>query len=106
MRLSPQLRPPRAILFDWDNTLVDTWPTIVECYRDTFAALGLPPWTADEVRARAHGSLRDVFPGLWLDPAALIRGDLAHALKVLQQGLATPEHAAFIEQLQQKRPTT
>jgi Uma2 family endonuclease len=48
----------------------------------------------------------DVFPGLWLDPAALIRGELAHALKVLQQGLATPDHAAFIEQLQQKRPTT
>ncbi|WP_421998688.1 HAD family hydrolase [Reyranella sp.] len=59
------LRPPRAVLFDWDNTLVDTWPTIVECYRDTFSALGQTPWTADEVRARAHGSLRDAFPGLF-----------------------------------------
>ena len=24
------LRSPRAILFDWDNTLVDTWATIHE----------------------------------------------------------------------------
>ena len=40
------LKPPRAILFDWDNTLVDTWPTIVECYHDTFTALGQTPWTA------------------------------------------------------------
>ncbi|MFO1080806.1 MAG: HAD family hydrolase [Reyranellaceae bacterium] len=56
---------PKAILFDWDNTLVDTWPTIIECYRATFAALGVPPWTADEVRSRAHGSLREVFPGLF-----------------------------------------
>jgi phosphoglycolate phosphatase len=59
------LSRPRAILFDWDNTLVNTWPTIVECYRDTFTALGLPPWTEAEVKARAHGSLRDVFPTLF-----------------------------------------
>ncbi|HZP97992.1 MAG TPA: HAD hydrolase-like protein [Reyranella sp.] len=69
MTLSARLKAPRAVLFDWDNTLVNTWPTIIECYRDTFAALGLPPWTADEVRARAHGSLRDVFPGLFGDRA-------------------------------------
>ena len=60
-------KPPRAMLFDWDNTLVDTWPTIVECYHDTFTALGQTPWTADEVRDRAHGSLRDVFPSLFGD---------------------------------------
>lgn len=65
MNSSALLRQPRAILFDWDNTLVDTWPTIVECYRDTFTALGHVPWTADEVRARTHGSLRDVFPTLF-----------------------------------------
>ena len=65
MKLPAGLEPPRAVLFDWDNTLVNTWPTIVECYRDTFVALGLPPWTADEVRSRAHGSLRDHFPRLF-----------------------------------------
>jgi phosphoglycolate phosphatase len=56
---------PRAILFDWDNTLVNTWPTITECYSDTFTALGLAPWTTEEVQARAHGSLRDHFPKLF-----------------------------------------
>jgi len=56
---------PRAILFDWDNTLVNTWPTITECYRNTFTALGLAPWTTEEVQARAHGSLRDHFPKLF-----------------------------------------
>jgi Uma2 family endonuclease len=43
----------------------------------------------------------EVFPGLWLDPEALMRGDLALVLQVLQQGLASPEHAAFVSQLQQ-----
>jgi hypothetical protein len=44
----------------------------------------------------------EVFPGLWLDPAALVRGDLASVLQTLQQGLASPEHAAFVARLQQK----
>jgi len=42
----------------------------------------------------------EVFPGLWLDPAALARSDLAAVLQVLQQGLASPEHAAFVARLQ------
>lgn len=41
-----------------------------------------------------------VFPGLWLDPAALSRGDLATVLAVVQQGLASPEHAALAARLQ------
>jgi Uma2 family endonuclease len=36
-----------------------------------------------------------VFPGLWLDGSALLSGDMRRVLAVLQQGLATPEHAAF-----------
>jgi Uma2 family endonuclease len=44
----------------------------------------------------------EVFPGLWLDPAALLRGDLVSVLQTLQQGVASPEHAAFVAHLQQK----
>jgi hypothetical protein len=48
----------------------------------------------------AEGVLRStVFPGLWLDAAALVRGDLATVLAVLQRGLASPEHAAFVARL-------
>ena len=48
----------------------------------------------------AQGLLRsEVFPGLWLDPAALVRGDLATILAIVQQGLASPEHAAFVTRL-------
>lgn len=41
----------------------------------------------------------EVFPGLWLDPAALLRRDGARMREVLQQGLAAPEHAAFVARL-------
>ena len=38
-------------------------------------------------------------PGLWLDGPALFRGDGLTARKTLDAGLATPEHAVFIERL-------
>ena len=39
------------------------------------------------------------FPGLWLDPAALSRRDLAAVLAALERGLASPEHAEFVARL-------
>ncbi|MFQ5340997.1 MAG: Uma2 family endonuclease [Anaerolineae bacterium] len=47
---------------------------------------------------------RQVFPGLWLEPAALLAGELAAMLDVLREGLASPEHTAFVEQLQTSSP--
>ncbi len=61
------LPTPRAVIFDWDNTLVDTWSVITSCYNATFAHFGLPPWTEVDTRARAHQSLRDAFPALFGD---------------------------------------
>lgn len=40
-----------------------------------------------------------VFPGLWLAVPALLQGELAVVLAVLQDGLRSPEHAAFVESL-------
>jgi Uma2 family endonuclease len=46
------------------------------------------------------GILRsEIFPGLWLAVPALLAGDLAAVLAELQRGLASPEHAAFLERL-------
>lgn len=39
------------------------------------------------------------FPGLWLDPQALIAGDLTRVQEVVREGLASPEHAAFVARL-------
>jgi Uma2 family endonuclease len=49
----------------------------------------------------AHGIVRsEIFPGLWLDPAALLAGDMMRVLDVVRQGLASTEHAAFVQRLQ------
>lgn len=56
---------PAAILFDWDNTLVDGWAAIGAGLNDAFAAFGLPLWSREEVLANVRMSLRDSFPKIF-----------------------------------------
>jgi Uma2 family endonuclease len=44
-----------------------------------------------------------VFPGLWLDPSALFRLDLDALMAALDRGLASPEHADFVAELNRAR---
>ena len=61
------MKLPKAILFDWDNTLVDSWPTIHEATNAVFAAMGHPLWTLEETKARVRRSLRETFPEMFGD---------------------------------------
>ena len=40
-----------------------------------------------------------VFPGLWLAVSSVLGGNMQGVLAVLQQGLQSPEHAAFVQKL-------
>ena len=62
---SPRISRPRAILFDWDNTLVDSWATIHEALNFLMVAMDRPPWTIVETRERVRLSLREAFPGIF-----------------------------------------
>ena len=55
------------MLFDWDNTLVDSWPRIHDALNVTCETFGLKPWSLEETRTRVRKSLRDSFPGLFGD---------------------------------------
>lgn len=57
--------------------------------------LPIEPDEAGVVRSR-------VLPGLWLAVPALLEGDMAKVLAVLQQGLSSPEHADFVKRLSQQ----
>jgi phosphoglycolate phosphatase len=60
---APQRLPrPRAILFDWDNTLVDSWTTIHEALNAVMAAMDKPLWSLRETKERVRLSLRESFP--------------------------------------------
>jgi Uma2 family endonuclease len=54
----------------------------------------------ERLQPDAQGLLHsEVFPGLWLDTTALLRGDLASVLIAVQHGLASSEHVAFMARL-------
>ena len=57
----------------------------------------------DRLLPAVDGVVRsEIFPGLWLDPVALLSGDLAGVLEVARQGTGSPEHAAFVARLNLK----
>lgn len=60
-----RLSRPRAVLFDWDNTLIDSWAAIQDAQNHTLVKFGMEPWTADEIRVRVRGSMRDTYPRLF-----------------------------------------
>ena|SRR5215471_10772598 len=56
---------PRAILFDWDNTLVDSWATIHDALNFLMRKMEKPEWSLAETQERVRLSLRESFPMLF-----------------------------------------
>jgi phosphoglycolate phosphatase len=59
------LSRPRAVLFDWDNTLVDNWGAIRAALNASLRAFDLPEWSLAETHARVRRSLRESFPEIF-----------------------------------------
>lgn len=54
----------------------------------------------------ADGTYRSsIFPGLWLDSPALLAGNLARVLAVLNDGINSAEHRQFVERLLARKQT-
>ncbi len=102
-----ELAKPRAILFDWDNTLVNSWPVIHAALHHTFVTLGHEPWTMEQTRARVKKSMRDSFPELfgkegWEQAANLYQQHYrTHHLENLQP---LPQAEEVLHYLKQQQP--
>ncbi|MBV7336642.1 Uma2 family endonuclease [Chloroflexi bacterium TSY] len=58
----------------------------------------------EELLPNDDGILRsEIFPGLWLQPSAIWDHDLATILKIVQRGIASPEHALYVQSLAEHR---
>jgi hypothetical protein len=56
-----------------------------------------------EVPLPADGLFRSrEFPGLWLDAEAILNNQRQRVLAALREGLASPEHAAFVAKLKKQ----
>ncbi len=56
------ISPPRAVVFDWDNTLIDNWVLIAAAMNDVRRAFGQEAWTLDETKRFCTRALRESFP--------------------------------------------
>lgn len=73
---------------------------VLQVYEQKASWFRLQDGEYQEIRADDQGILRSVlFPGLWLDPAKFWAADLGGLIATGQQGLASPEHAAFVNRL-------
>ena len=63
--MNEPIRLPRAVLYDWDNTLVDNWGTVRAALNHALVTFGHRPWTEAEARERIKQSLRDSFPRIF-----------------------------------------
>jgi phosphoglycolate phosphatase len=78
-----KLPPPKAVIFDWDDTLLDTWQAALVARNAAFVAMGHEPWTDAEARARAGASGRDLFMQLFgerWEEAVKVYYDTFHAV--------------------------
>lgn len=58
---------PRAVLFDWDDTIVDNWQYALQALNTAFAHMEYPAWSDEEARCKAMFSARDLFTQLFAD---------------------------------------
>ena len=61
------LPTPRAVIFDWDDTIINSWTPTLKALNAALVAMGEQPWTDAEARARAGASAKDLFKKLFGD---------------------------------------
>jgi phosphoglycolate phosphatase len=59
------MQKPAAVIFDWDDTIVDTWQVVRSAINTTLESFGHAPWSEDEARKRIGPPARVLFSGLF-----------------------------------------
>lgn len=93
------LTKPRAILFDWDNTLVNTWPLIHRALNMTLRQMDHPEWTYERVTKEVKQSMRESFPAMFGDrwKEAAQHYQQSYRAVHLEQLTPLPEVTAMLE---------
>lgn len=59
----------KAVIFDWDGTLVDTCQLVLDAHNHVRITYGEKPWTMDDFMGRASQSAREYYPKVYGDQA-------------------------------------
>ncbi|MDP2193202.1 MAG: HAD-IA family hydrolase [Alphaproteobacteria bacterium] len=67
---------PKAFIFDWDNTLVDSWYMIYDIINHVMYKYKGERWTMEQIQENTHLSAKDNFPKIFGDQAEEALSDL------------------------------
>lgn len=56
---------PQAVIFDWDNTLIENWQALTAAMNAALKAFGLPLWDEARMIANSKFSMRNSFPTIF-----------------------------------------
>ncbi|MFT6331957.1 MAG: phosphoglycolate phosphatase [Lentimonas sp.] len=59
------IHKPKAIIFDWDNTLVESWDLIHFAMNETLQKMDLEIWDLEKTKKEIHQSARELFPQIF-----------------------------------------
>lgn len=59
------LPKPVAVLFDWDDTIVNNWDTAIQSLNTALVHMGEQPWTPEEARRRSGPTAKVLFTELF-----------------------------------------
>jgi len=86
---------PKAILFDWDGTLVDTIPGLRMAHNHVRTTLGYEPWTEAQFWENLKHSARELYPHVYGDKSD-------EALKILYDFVGA-NHLNYLSELDDAR---
>ena len=97
------MNKPKAILFDWDNTLIDNNDILLEAMNTALTTCGMPIMTQAQYLSQPHISIRDSFKTELSEERAELARKVFHnhlAEKITLNGIKTlPQSAETLEHI-------
>ncbi|MBR1778575.1 MAG: HAD family hydrolase [Alphaproteobacteria bacterium] len=81
---------PAAVLFDWDNTLMDTTPILYKAFCVLREHFSLPEYSMEEYQKQTGLSLRETFPNLFGDQWEAAKQVYLNAYRAHHLDMLTP----------------
>jgi phosphoglycolate phosphatase len=92
-KMNLNLKNYKAIIFDWDGTLVDTCGLILDAHNHVRKHYNVPLWTMNDFLGRASKSAREYYPEIY--------GDKAEEAQIVLYEFVADHHLKYLKAMSQ-----